>query len=439
MRISSILISAAFLCATAVGVGVASQIYVDASQQQVKADVNSDTVTYSTLKIAAPNNWTENYLGIQVFDSESDEFDSAYRYTGWTYTTYGTDHFLQQFGTVSGTQQITLQIPNQATSLKAFYITGNNWDERIVVNDLSVMKALGQEGQVVTLSITAYNETTHDFDYRWEVESARTPSPETLRVWFKPDYTQIGSNYLYTFHYWGDGIDVEILPTENIVYRNDGVYQNTLSCYDLPFDVIGNSFQFKCYEIGESGSYGTVFDSLLSNHSTNQLDENSQLENSFTSGLNSWVFYEHSGDSGNRNCHRGSLDSSDSNTNWSVLVPKVLEAYYTCRDNVDNGYLIIDEVHTRVLGGVELDDNWIVEDYGSMDTSYSGGRVAKAGSLTKFNRMMDLLAETRTSPETALAHFETDSLLYGSIIASSAVLLGGISVLAIRRKRRASR
>lgn len=426
MRISSILISAAFLCATAVGVGVASQIYVDNSGvKQADAAINSNG-TY-TFDIRFGSNVAD--LAVANLDTGKKELyfycwdaDGKYEveWPGTPCEVYSLDNDVYK---------ITVE---KMPSNTAHFIVNNGEDQTGNLSADSV-KHRFNNGQTLYVGISGLDGLT-SFSY-WGVDRNLTSlTPDTYRVWLKRSKHCL-DGFIYSYHYWGEGIDEGIAPTGYAQYTTSGGNDH-LVYFDVPTSAIGKGFQFRCY----NATSGAVdhYTSISTGQNT-----------PYSSGDNAYLFYE-SDDSvsyQNHSLSKGILDDND-NFNTATMAPLILGAYYTCEASADNGFGAAQQVwntwfekQDKVVlknGDASIDDYGWTESEGGIIPDYESGRVkTEVDCYTKIQSM--IAKQSSHNPSAQTFDIASNPYLFGAAIASSMVLLGGISVLAIRRKRRASR
>ncbi len=424
MRISSILISAAFLCATAVGVGVASQIYVDNSGvKQADAAINSDG-TY-TFDIRFGSNVAD--LAVANLDTGKKKlyfycWDADGKYeVGWPGTP------CEVYSLDNDVYKITVE---EMPSNMAHFIVNNGKDQTGNLSADSVKHRFNNK-QTLYVGISGLDGST-SFSY-WGVDRNLTSlTPDTYRVWLKRSKYCL-DGFVHSYHYWGEGIDEAIAPTGYAQYTTSGD-NNHLVYFDVPTSAIGKEFQFRCY----NATTGAV-----DHYTSISTTENT----SYLSGDNAYLFYE-SDDSVAHQNHlltKGILDDN-ANFNTATMAPLILGAYFTCETNADNGFGAAQQVWNTwfekegkvVLknGDASIDDYGWTESEDGIMPDYKSGRV-KAG-VDCYTKIQSMIAnQSSNSPSAPTFDIASNPYLFGAAITSSMVLLGGISVLAIRRKRRA--
>lgn len=418
MRISSILISAAFLCATAVGVGVASQIYVDNSGvKQADAAINSEGKYTFDIRFGS-NVATEGTLNFYCWEAGGKDEQP------WPGKYYPVESLNNDV------YKITVDMPSNMTH----FIVNNGKDQTGNLSADSV-KYPFNNGQTLYVGISGLDGSTSFSSWGVDREVSSVTS-DTYRVWLKRSSHCVGG-YIYSYHYWGEGIDEAIAPTGYAQYTTSGGNDH-LVYFDVPTSAIGKGFQFRCY----NATTGAV-DHYTSISTTE--------DTSYSSGDNAYLFYESESSSSyqNHTLSKGILDLDvNAHFNTTTMAPLILGAYYTCEASADNGFGAAQQVWDTwfekkgnvVLknGDASIDDyGWTISE-GGIVPDYESGRVQNG--VDCYSKIQSMIAnQSSSSPSAPTFDIVFNPYLFGAAIASSTVLLGGISVLAIRRKRRASR
>ncbi len=229
---------------------------------------------------------------------------------------------------------------------------------------------------------------------------------DNLRVWVNRNSHYDEQGYSYVFHFWGNGVDEEYLPT-GYVDVSGGTY---FPYFDLPKDVVGNNWQLKIY------------------NDTSYSFEAASSEYVYNAGDNAKVF--------RFDYPAVSLTDLDGELK-DEAVPTVLEPYLTCSSDLDNGHGSVETLLDTWFGISDFTDQSSIEalqnrlssieinDFDSMDTSYSGGQISKTSAWDKINRMfVENLLNSNTQANGLSAFFSSED-------GSNAVMAGGIAVIAV--------
>lgn len=254
----------------------------------------------------------------------------------------------------------------------------------------------------------------------WE-KTTQPYTSDMLRLWVNTgSYGGWGKHIL--LNVWGDEGAYKSLPT---TYATMGVEGSTFSMpyFDVPKTAItGKHVQFQ--QITSQGIFDVEF-----NH--NELGK----DNTYAAGDNAQIYFLWSDDTGSTKFSQGSFDGSLSAT----YIKPVLEGYFACLNDADNGYANWNRVKqtwisytdeegaehwivTGELGSVELSDFATEADYAT------GNRTATVNAWTKVEQM-DALWE-KANAQSPLFGVSFGNMDNGIIIAV-VTLLSVVSVSAI--------
>ena len=241
------------------------------------------------------------------------------------------------------------------------------------------------------------------------------------RIWFsnkEGDKTH-WHNCLFTLHYWDDdGTDIEVMPT--------GWYQmgsQSLAAFDvLKTDLVDSNMQFKIYNPA-TGAYvaSTVY---------------VENETVYRSGNNHHIYYLWVDDSDNPHYSTDGGLNEGNNPSAEQLKP-VLEAYYTCLNDLDNGFTNIEALKaTWHMDAVDGLDAVTINDYADEDTNYDGGLVRNTNLAEKIAQME---AEAKTHSQVAQVRSEpftnNDMIILLVVVAIAASAIALLAIYSIKRRK----
>ena len=277
-----------------------------------------------------------------------------------------------------------------------------------------------QAGQV---AIFTCNGT--DSSYRWTggwglLEPVKINS-NYARIWFSNNENgEIHwNNYLFTLHYWNDdGTDIEVMPTGWYLMGSQW-----LAAFDVLKDYLsGSNMQFKIYDPA-TGAYvaSTVY---------------VENETVYRSGNNHHIYYLWVDDSDNPHYSTDGGLNEGNNPSAEQLKP-VLEAYYTCLNDLDNGFANIDALkatwHMDAVTGLE---KVTINDYADEDTNYDGGLVRNTNLAEKIAQME---AEAKTHSQVAQVRSEpftnNDMIILLVVVAIAASAIALLAIYSIKRRK----
>ena len=272
-----------------------------------------------------------------------------------------------------------------------------------------------QAGQIALFTCTG-TDSSYKWIGSWRLLKPVEIDPNYARIWFSNNEngTIHWNNCLFTLHYWNDaGKDIEVMPT--------GWYQmgsQSLAAFDvLKADLSGSNMQFKIYDPA-TGAYSASTDGAV-----------------YQSGDNYHIYYLWVEGSNPHYSTEGGLN--DGNNPTAEQLKPVLEAYYTCLNNKDNGFANIEALkatwHMNAVTGL---DTVTIQDYADEDTHYEGG-LARTTTLAE--KIAQMEAEAKTNSQVAQVRNEpftnndTIILLVVITIAASAIAL--LAIYSIKRRK----
>lgn len=273
-------------------------------------------------------------------------------------------------------------------------------------------------------------DATHEFTLTINAEGgvvgggwnkiAQTYTSDTLRLWVDRGLAEHEQGYL-VLHYWKDGVDVKTLPAGYAEITTG----RWLAYYDVPkADLRGAHMQFIRYE--STGVFAYTFNDEREGGETNV----------YTAGDNAEIYYlwdDHA------KFGRGSLAAEEQILPVANL-KLVLEGYFTCLDDADNGFANWDRVkatwitytddegveHWRTVG--DLTD-LMLDDFATEADYATGNRTT--GSIDGWSKYQKLEAEWKAanaqSPLFGISFGNMDN----GIIIAVVTLLSVVSVSAI--------
>ena len=293
-----------------------------------------------------------------------------------------------------------------------------------------------QNGQTVNLQLQPFAKTPQagqvaiftcngtDSSYRWTggwglLEPVEI-NPNYARIWFSNNEngTIHWYDYLFTLHYWDDdGTDIEVMPT--------GWYEmgsQWLAAFDvLKTDLVDSNMQFKIYDPA-TGAYSA---------STVYVEN----ETVYRSGDNNHIYYLWVEGSDPHYSTEGGLNEGNNPT--AEQLKPVLEAYYTCLNDLDNGFANIDTLkatwHMDAVTGLET---VTIDDYADEDTNYDGGL---ARSTTLAEKIAQMEAEAKTNSQVAQVRSEpftnNDMIILLVVVAIAASAIALLAIYSIKRRK----
>lgn len=252
---------------------------------------------------------------------------------------------------------------------------------------------------------------------------AQTYTSDMLRIWVDRNLAAYEQGYLL-LHYWKDGVDVKTLPAGYTAMTKINDAEHWLAYYDVPkADLRDAHMQFIRHE--STGVHAQTFNDSREGGETN----------TYAAGDNAEIFYLW--DDG-KQFGKGSL------ANQEKIVPVanlklVLEGYFTCLDDADNGYANWDRVkQTWITYTDESGEHWrtdgdltnlMLDDFATEADYATGNRTT--GSIDGWSKYQKLEAEwNAANAQSSLFGVSFGNMDNGVIIAV-VTLLSVVSVSAI--------
>lgn len=296
----------------------------------------------------------------------------------------------------------------------------NNYqDGKTVDLQLQPFAKTPQAGQVAIF--TCAPNSSSPWTGSWGLLEPVEINPDYARIWFSNN--QNGTihwyDYLFTLHYWDDdGTDIEVMPT--------GWYEmgsQWLAAFDvLKADLVDSNMQFKIYDPA-TGAYSA---------STVYVEN----ETVYQSGDNHHIYYLWVDDSDNPHYSTDGGLNEGNNPTAEQLKP-VLEAYYTCLNNSDNGFANIEALkatwHMDAVTGLET---VTIQDYADKDTNYDSGLVR---TTTLAEKIAQMAAEAKTNSQVAQVRSEpftnNDMIILLVVVAIAASAITLLAIYSIKRRK----
>lgn len=247
-----------------------------------------------------------------------------------------------------------------------------------------------------------------------------------LRLWVNTG-SYGGTEKQILLNVWGDLGAYKSLPTDYAPMGTEGTEGSTfyMPYFDVPKSAITeNHVQFQ--QISPQGSFELAF-----NH--NELGE----ENTYAAGDNAQIYFLWTDEAGAGKFSQGSFGTDESLS--ATFIKPVLEGYFACLDDVDNGYANWDRVKQTWISYTDEEsvEHWIVtgelssvelSDFATEADYVTGNRTATTNAWTKVQQMDALWAETNAqSPLFGVSFGNMDN----GIIIAVVTLLSVVSVSAI--------
>ncbi len=296
----------------------------------------------------------------------------------------------------------------------------NNYQNGQTVNlQLQPFAKTPQAGQVAVFTCTG-TDSNYNWTGSWGLLEPVEINPNYARIWFSNKEGDMihWNNYLFTLHYWNDaGKDIEVMPT--------GWYEmgsQWLAAFDvLKADLVDSNMQFKIYDPA-TGAYST---------STVYVEN----ETVYRSGDNNHIYYLWVEGSDPHYSTEGGLNEGNNPT--AEQLKPVLEAYYTCLNDLDNGFANIEALkatwHMDAVTGLET---VTIDDYADEDTNYDGGL---ARSTTLAEKIAQMEAEAKTNSQVAQVRSEpftnNDMIILLVVVAIAASAIALLAIYSIKRRK----
>lgn len=251
--------------------------------------------------------------------------------------------------------------------------------------------------------------------------TSHAPNTKYARLWYShgKDYE---TGFLHTLHYWkSTGIDAEVLPTEYVAFGQNN--EQWLTYFDVKLDdLLGANIQFKIY----NNTTGAFQVSTITNEGT-----------IYNTGDNAHIYYLYDDAGQWHYSNNGSLHDGVQ-VNGKQLA-KVFEAYYTCKNDDDNGFNSIETLKDtwHVKGATGL-DSAMINDFANGDTSYASDRTNSISVQDKIKAMEGQLAlmNNSTSPAFFSSITNNSQTIIIVVIALSAIAsITALVVYSIKRRK----
>lgn len=243
---------------------------------------------------------------------------------------------------------------------------------------------------------------------------------DMLRIWVDRGLAAHEQGYLM-LHYWKDGVDVKTLPAG----YTEMTVGHWLAYYDVPkADLRDAHMQFIRHD--STGVYAQTFNDSREGGETNV----------YTAGDNAEIF--HLWDDGTQ-FGRGSLDQQEKIVPVANL-KLVLEGYFTCLDDADNGYANWDRVKQTWITYTDEEGNkhWrtdgdladlMLDDFATEADYATGNRTT--GSIDGWSKYQKLEAEWKAANAQSPLFGVSFGNMDNGIIIAVVTLLSVVSVSAI--------
>ena len=276
-------------------------------------------------------------------------------------------------------------------------------------------------------------DATHEFTLTINAEGkivgggwnkiAQPYTSDMLRIWVDRGLAAHEQGYLM-LHYWKDGVDAKTLPVGYTPMTKINEAEHWLAYYDVPkADLVGAHMQFIRHD--STGVHAQTF---------NDSREGGEA-NVYVAGDNAEIYYlwENGTQFG-----RGSLASQESIVPVANL-KLVLEGYFSCAEDMDNGYLNWGKVKSTWITYTDEEgaEHWrtagelselVLNDFDTEADYATGNRNKEIDAWTKY-QMMEALYNA--SLPSNLYGVDNGSFDDTAIIIASVTLLSVVSVSAI--------
>lgn len=249
-----------------------------------------------------------------------------------------------------------------------------------------------------------------------------TYSSGEARLWVdrQSNYTD---GYLWTEHHWKTGADIEtpVAGYTNVAASGD----RYLAYFNVPSSIIGSNYQFKAYTFA-----GKFADSVTAS-------------GIYASGDNAKLMYV-SGTAGALTLSSG-VAASTAQTLSAASMKDVLDGYFTCSSDMDNGYGNFKQVVTTWIHNfADPQVWWILGEMSSTTTNdftktadYATGanRTASVDLYSKYNEMSALYDAANPSGEFKIIDDSNDSMVLSMVLLSAGLLAGIVVYLCVRKHK----
>ncbi len=250
--------------------------------------------------------------------------------------------------------------------------------------------------------------------------SVHAPTTEYARLWYS-NGGHYDDGYLHTLHYWNStGVDAEVLPTEWVGFGQNN--EQWLTYFDVKLaDLLGANIQFKIY-----------------NNTTGAFQVSTEVNGGavYSTGNNAHIYYLYFEGSTGRYSNNGGLNDGLQVTGEQLA--KVFEAYYTCKNDADNGFASIETLKTtwHVEGATDL-DTATINDFANGNTSYTGDRNNTILVKDKISAMEGQYALTNASSPAFYSSITSDSqtIIIVVIALTAFASIVALVVYSIRRRK----
>ncbi len=389
-------------CAAVTGAGIVAQEYMDTDYVGAEAQKVDGTIKFQVRFLASTGVGAEWTMAVHHWIPNG----AGTEWPGDRYTTVDLGIDDSEGHDIVG---FDVTIPDGRQ-----YVSVNNNDGGKQTPDLSLDYAkmlVGNADENVYVTIGGSDYKT----VNWGVD--RNVNEETFRFLIKRHKDETGGK-LHTFHYWGDGTDVEIGASLWPQYNTSDINGNNwLAGFDVPMEAVGKSWQIKTYN-----EYTGAFEKATDTYT-------------YQSGDNVGIHYVW--DDG-KTVATGELDAKPLKTDGGVI-EAVLEARDTCSPSLDNGSGNAQGLYDYWFKNVDESvlRNTMIKDYASMDTDHDGGKVATVSALDKINAMK--VEESNFASSSAaflgLTEDQDKAVLAGSLFIGLAGI--GAGVAAVYKRHRA--
>lgn len=360
---------------------------------------------------------TTNEIGVKF-----DEVDFAGESVSWYGYTATNGLQGDQIYAMSGTLALNengIYVGKVSSAINHIQFHDGNWQIKTDYTELQNFAKYTQADQ-----LPLYTITSTEYGNMWRGSwggngSVHAPNTEYARLWYSHG-GHYASGYLHTLHYWKDGVDAEVLPTGYVSFgQNDEQY---LAYFDVKLEHLFNAnIQFKIYD-NTTGAFQT----------STEVNDGTV----YSTGNNAHIYYLYfEGSTGRYSNDRGLNDGVQVTGDQ---LAKVFEAYYTCKNDADNGFANIETLKTtwHVEGATGL-DTATINDYASGDTTYTGERNNSTTVADKFAAMEGQYALTNASSPAFFSSITSDSqtIIIVVIALTAFASIVALVVYSIRRRK----
>lgn len=313
-----------------------------------------------------------------------------------------------------------IYVGSVSSSINHIQFHDGNW---LIKTDYTELQNFAKYAQADQLPL--YTITNTEYGNMWRGSwggngTSHAPNTKYARLWYSHgNYYKDG--FLHTLHYWkSTGVDVEVLPTEYVAFGQNN--DQWLTYFDVKLDdLLGANIQFKIY----NNTTGAFQVSTITNEGT-----------IYSNGNNAHIYYLYDKAGQWHYSNNGSLNEGVQVTGKQLA--KVFEAYYTCKNDANNGFASIETLKTTWHVEEETDYTDTFNDYANGDTTYTSNRINSISVQDKISAMEGqlALANNSTSPAFFSSITNNSQTIIIVVIALTAIAsITALVVYSIKRRK----